>query len=149
MALDRFFVTDHDYADAPPPDRIDTVCKVLTDALHTESEQPPSFRRLWTAQPPSSSAGRLPSQVRVDNNTSEEFTILDIFAHDRRGLLYNITRTIFELELSVHVARIGTYLDQVVDVFYVTGPSGEKVEDGTACEAIRETLCQAVDEFLR
>ena len=48
------------------------------------------------------------------------------------GLLYTITRTLFELELSVSVAKIGTYLDQVVDVFYVTDQDGRKITDEAA-----------------
>ena len=39
----------------------------------------------------------LPTQVRIDNSNSERFTIVDIFAADRMGLLYSITRTLFEL----------------------------------------------------
>ena len=45
------------------------------------------------------------------------------------GLLYTIARTLFELGLSVSVAKIGTYLDQVVDVFYVTDQAGGKMTD--------------------
>ena len=52
--------------------------------------------------------------------------IVDIFTHDRTGLLYTITRTLFELGLSVWRAKIGTYLDQVVDVFYVTDQRGQQ-----------------------
>ena len=32
------------------------------------------------------------------------------------------------MDLSVAVAKIGTYLDQVVDVFYVTDQQGQKIE---------------------
>ncbi len=69
------------------------------------------------------------TRVIADNSTSDAYTILDIFAHDRTGLLYAITRTLFELGLSVARAKIGTYLDQVVDVFYVTDQNNRKIED--------------------
>ena len=91
----------------------------------------------------------MPTQVRVDNNTSDRFTILDIFAADKTGLLYTIARTIFELGLSVSVARIGTYLDQVVDVFYVTDALGEKIEDESRLAEIRARLFEVVDDFER
>jgi hypothetical protein len=43
-----------------------------------------------------------------------------------RVLLYAITRELFELGLSVARAKIGTFLDQVVDVFYVTDQQNGK-----------------------
>ena len=59
--------------------------------------------------------------------TSNRYTIFDVFAADRMGLLYTIARSLFQSGLSVAVAKIGTYLDQVVDVFYVTDQAGQKV----------------------
>ena len=83
--------------------------------------------------------------MRIDNSTSEHFTIIDVFAFDRMGLLYTITRTLFELGLSVSLAKIGTYLDQVVDVFYVTDQEGRKLHDEGRLHHIRETLLAAIE----
>ena len=96
--------------------------------------RPPSFRRTWqlggTQRRP---APRLRTQVNTDNSTSDRYTIIDVFTLDRTGLLYAITRTLFELGLSVWRAKIGTYLDQVVDVFYVTdqGPTRSRTRRGS------------------
>ncbi len=87
----------------------------------------------------------MPSRVSADNSTSDRYTILDIFARDRTGLLYTIARTLFELELSVSVAKIGTYLDQVVDVFYVTDLQGRKIADETRLGQITARLLAAID----
>ena len=87
----------------------------------------------------------MPTQVRIDNNTSEKYTIVDVFTFDRMGLLYTIARTLYELELSVGVARIGTYLDQVVDVFYVTDQGGAKIVDEDRLGEIRRRLLEAID----
>jgi [protein-PII] uridylyltransferase len=149
LVLDRFWVRDGDYADDPPASRLAEVQQALEESLRSPS--PPAFRRVWrSAQELERSAvGRLPTQVRLDNSTSARFTIIDVFTHDRRGLLYTIARTIFELELSVSVARIGTYLDQVVDVFYVTDPAGCKVDLGRREPEIRERLIEAIDALER
>ena len=88
-----------------------------------------------------------PSQVRLDNSTTERFTIVDIFAIDRTGLLNTVTRQLFELGLSVHMAKIGTHLDQVVDVFYVTDSQGRKIVDEDRLEDIRATLMAKIEEF--
>ena len=91
----------------------------------------------------------LPTRVQADNSTSDRYTILDIFASDRMGLLYTIARTLFELGLSVSLAKIGTYLDQVVDVFYVTDHAGRKIDDEARLEQIRARLLEAIDEHAR
>ena len=88
----------------------------------------------------------MPTKVTYDNTTSERATILQIFAEDRTGLLYNITRTLFELGISVTAAKIGTHLDQVVDVFYVTDATGEKIQDSERLDSIRCRLLQAIDD---
>ncbi len=85
--------------------------------------------------------------MHVDNNTSNKYTILDVFAYDRRGLLYTITRTLFELGLSVGNAKIGTYLDQVVDVFYVLDQPNKKIEDEQRLREIRQRVLAAISEL--
>jgi len=46
------------------------------------------------------------------------------------------------------MARIGTRLDQVVDVFYVTTTLGEKIHDATHGKHIQEAIQKAVNAFL-
>jgi [protein-PII] uridylyltransferase len=86
--------------------------------------------------------------VQLDNETSDRYTIIDVFADDRQGLLYVITRAIFDLGLSVHAARISTKLDQAVDVFYVTDRAGGKVEDADRCDVIRDTMTRRIEDYL-
>ena len=75
--------------------------------------------------------------------------MIDVFADDKQGLLHEIAKTLYELELSVHSAKIGTRLDQVVDVFHVTERNGNKVEDAGTCESIQARLQEGVDRFLQ
>jgi [protein-PII] uridylyltransferase len=148
LVLDRFYVQDPDFADQPPTQRIDDVCGTLVCALKDSSSKPPAFRRVWKAgsAKTAASVNRPPTLVRVDNTTSERFTILDIFTHDRMGLLYTISRTLFALGLSVHIAKIGTHLDQVVDVFYVTNQQGEKIQGERQLSEIRARLLEAIEQ---
>ncbi len=146
LVLDRFYVHDPDYAEEPPRHRLEEVERALVQALTTPAGAAPTFRKVWR------SAGRdrvalatLPTRIKIDNSTSDGFTIIDIFAHDRMGLLFTITRTIFELGLSVSVAKIGTYLDQVVDVFYVTDQSGRKISNESRLQEISQRLLEAID----
>ncbi len=71
----------------------------------------------------------VPVGVGVHNDASDFFTVVEVSAADRIGLLFDITRTLSELHLDVHLAKVATYGDRVVDVFYVRDVLGRKVED--------------------
>ena len=89
------------------------------------------------------------TEVRIDNETSDGCTIIDVFADDRQGLLHVITNAIFQLGLSIHAARISTRLDQVADVFYVTDQAGKKgAATMTQLERLRQGVEQAIENFL-
>ena len=78
--------------------------------------------------------------VQIDNEASEDFTIIEVFTADRIGVLFAITYTLHQLGLSIHVAKISTNVDQAADVFYVTDESGEKIKAPARLEQIRQTL---------
>ena len=145
LVLDRFYVEDLHHNGEPPKNRLRDVRKDLVSVL-TDSNTKPAFGQVWTSGISGSqtSLAELPTRVEVDNSTSDQYTILDVFAHDRLGLLYIITRTLFELGLSVAVAKIGTYVDQVVDVFYVMDHLGKKIKDERRISTIKSRLLEAV-----
>src|SRR5581483_10982783 len=129
----------------PPAERIERVNRALVDSLKLAKGDKPAFRKIWRGDSKRGTLAKLPTRVRIDNSTSDRFTILDIFASDRMGLLYTIARTLFEMGLSVSIAKIGTYLDQVVDVFYVTDQSGAKILDEAWLQQISAKLLEAID----
>ncbi len=148
LVLDRFYANDPDYAEQPPQERLDAACEAIAQALRSQQGGAPAFRKVWqsAADRDRGALNPLPGRVLIDNNSSDKFTIIEVFAHDRLGLLFTISRTLFELELSVSVAKIGTYLDQVVDVFYVTDRSGKKLTDEARLSQVTGRLLEAIDE---
>ncbi|MCU0594442.1 MAG: [protein-PII] uridylyltransferase [Desulfobacterota bacterium] len=80
------------------------------------------------------------TRVRVDNQSSDFFTLIEVFTDDRVGLLYRITHTLFTLGIDIRVAKIATKADQVADVFYVLDLEGQKVLEPAGAEKIREAL---------
>jgi len=150
LVLDRFYVEDDYFGDKePPPERIAEVCAALTAAVQDQSGKAPSFSSLWKDRNLAARAklSLMPTQVRIDNSTSDRQTIVDVFTLDRMGLLYVVTRTLFELGLSVHVSKIGTHLDQVVDVFYVTDQDGKKIVGAEQLKVIRQRLLGAIESI--
>ena len=88
---------------------------------------------------------RVATRVEVHNEVSREYTVLDVWAGDRVGLLFTITNTLYHLWLEIHLAKITTMVDQVLDVFYVTDHEGRKIEDRARLETIRRELVQALE----
>jgi [protein-PII] uridylyltransferase len=144
MALDIFRISHGDSAEvAQRPERwerlIVSVGKVLTGEATVEE-------LVANAKPsgllPKRYVPRVPTRVEVDNDVSDNFTVLDVYTQDRVGVLFAITNTLFRLGLSIHIAKITTNVDQVLDVFYVTDPAGQKIEDAAEIETIRSRLLQ-------
>jgi [protein-PII] uridylyltransferase len=83
--------------------------------------------------------------VGIDNEVSETCTVIDVEASDRVGLLYTITRCLFRLGLSVHLAKINTMAERVLDVLYVAEADGRKVASPERLRQIETELRAAVD----
>jgi [protein-PII] uridylyltransferase len=82
------------------------------------------------------------THVIVDNQSSDFFTLVEVFTDDRIGLLYRITHTLFTLGIDIRIAKISTKADQVADVFYVLDLEGQKVMEQGKVEKIRDALLQ-------
>ncbi|MEX1040666.1 MAG: [protein-PII] uridylyltransferase [Pirellulaceae bacterium] len=147
LVLDRYFVQDHDYAGPPPAERLEEIAQRIRTKLMDPNDAPPAFRKVWASRGSriADEVLTIPTEVKIDNATSERYTIIDIFTQDQLGLLYRIARAIYEMGLSVHAARITTHLDQVVDVFYVTDEQGDKIEDEETLEKIQTDLRTAIE----
>jgi [protein-PII] uridylyltransferase len=90
-----------------------------------------------------------PNRVGVDNDSSSFFTIIEVFSYDIKGLLYRITDAISRCGLNIRVAKIGTTLDQVVDVFYVRDEQDEKVISPERVEEVKEAILAVLPENTR
>jgi [protein-PII] uridylyltransferase len=82
--------------------------------------------------------------VKFENDVSDEFTIIDVFAQDRPGLLYTITRTLSEFGLSIARAKISTEATRAIDSFYVRDAEGKKLVAATRLTEVRDKLEKAI-----
>jgi [protein-PII] uridylyltransferase len=81
----------------------------------------------------------VPVKVRTNQEASDFFTVVEVGAPDRLGLLFDLGRAFSDRGLDVHLAKVATYGPRVVDVFYVTDQEGQKVE-GPAADALAMAL---------
>jgi [protein-PII] uridylyltransferase len=87
----------------------------------------------------------LQTRVHVDNNWSNQFTAIEASGLDRPGLLYNLTRSLSDLNLNIGSAHISTFGERAVDVFYVTDLTGNKIANPSREAAIRRRLTAAFE----
>ncbi len=89
---------------------------------------------------------RFPTHVMFDNEGSEIYTIIEVDTRDRPGLLYDLTRTLANANISIVSAVIATYGAQVVDTFYVKDMFGLKLHQKHKQEALERKLRAAIAE---
>ncbi len=139
MALDTLWVQDRDGTPFDRPDKLAKLAftfeNVLTGELkpHIELERPPAF-------PSRMSVFTVPPRVLIDNLASRSHTVIEVNGRDRPGLLWEVTRELTRLSLQVSSAKISTYGEKVVDVFYVKNLFGHKVEHEQKLAEIRTAL---------
>ena len=80
-----------------------------------------------TPPPVRSAPIALEPHVLVDNGASRGYTVIEVSARDRPGLLYDITRTLSACGVSIGSAHISTVGSRAVDVFYVRDRFGLKL----------------------
>ena len=87
----------------------------------------------------------VPTEITFDNEGSAIYTIIEVDTRDRPGLLYDLTRTLSQLNISISSAVVATYGAQAVDVFYVKDMFGLKVHSSSKQATIRHQLREAID----
>ncbi len=89
-----------------------------------------------------------PSRVRIDNETSSFFTIIEVVTYDFSGLLFLLTNTLYRNGLDVHAAMVGGKVDQVIDIFYVRGLSdNRKIQDADVLNRIQNHIMDNLPEI--
>jgi [protein-PII] uridylyltransferase len=85
-----------------------------------------------------------PPQVMIHNAISDSHTVIEVQTQDRLGLLYKLTRLLFDQGLDIALAKISTEANRAIDVFYVTDVQGEKIADERVIDRIQQALLEAL-----
>lgn len=85
-----------------------------------------------------------PTFVKIDNRTSDQYTIFDISAEDRIGLLFDIIYIFSKFDIYVHIAKVTTQGERARDAFYVRTPQKEKITDEKTLEKVKKELLKVI-----
>jgi [protein-PII] uridylyltransferase len=85
-------------------------------------------------------AKHAPSRVDLLPGASQTATVLQVRAHDRPGLLYDIANAIAVTGADIRSAHVSTLGAECVDVFYLTDGDGSPLEDEDARTTAKTVL---------
>jgi [protein-PII] uridylyltransferase len=89
----------------------------------------------------------VPTELKVDNGVSRDFTVVEVITEDRPGVLYAIARTLFAQGLDIHRSKIATEANRAIDVFYVRDKAtAEKILDEHRLAGLREALLASLPQ---
>jgi [protein-PII] uridylyltransferase len=84
-----------------------------------------------------------PMRVFLTNDQHRDYTLVEIQAVDRIGLLFHIFHTIGSHGLEITHARINTEKGAAIDTFCLTGPDGKKITNPALLQSLKTDLEQA------
>ena len=122
------------------------ILQAVPDALagtFNIDERLAELRASYPTPPPAD----VPTVVYIDNNASREYTILEVSAADRRGLLYGITHLLHERGIDIHLAKVDTIGPEVVDAFYIRRANGLRIDDADEMERLRRAVLEVLETF--
>ncbi len=86
-------------------------------------------------------------KIRISFENDDKFTVIDVFAPDKIGLLYHVAKKLSELGLTIYFAKINTNNDEVSDVFYTLDQFKNKVS-GNYFNLIKTELTALIENLV-
>jgi [protein-PII] uridylyltransferase len=144
LAVDTIFIAREFETDAEETARALKVSTLIEQALSGVVALPEAIARKAKSRA-RIKAFTVETRILLDNSWSNQFTAIEASGLDRPGLLYDLTRSISDLNLNIASAHVVTFGERAVDVFYVTDLTGRKVMNANREASIRRRLHQAFE----
>ena len=146
IILDTFFVIDAKTGAPAKREERDRFDGFLQEALTGHLDLAPLIARQKVATPlyKAWGEGLIPTLIRLDNDTSDYYTIIEVQTEDRVGLLYTISQTLSDLKLDISLAKICTEKGAAIDSFYVAQADSQKVRAREYLQSVEEQLKGAI-----
>ncbi len=119
------------------PERIQEIRSGLTNALRNPVDYPAIIQRRVPRQLKHFS---FTPQITIHNDAQRPYTVVEVVAPDRPGLLARIGGIFLEFNLALVSAKIITLGERVEDVFFITDGEGQPLSDPELCHALQEAM---------
>ena len=143
LALDLFRVTTPRFQAVEDERDLQRVTKLLSEALMVENYDfaPLIAKRLRRVQP-WERALDFPTRISISPDINPNYTVVDIAAPDRLGLLYDVLRAVSDAKFLIAAARITTEKGAAIDSFYITDLEGGRVTSAWQLHELNKALCK-------
>jgi len=143
-ALDTILISREFDMDEDERRRAERVGKLIEDVLSGRNWLPEMIEKR-TKPKRGAKAFSIEPFAELRNTLSNRFSVVEVEGLDRPGLLSEITGAISDLSLDIASAHITTFGEKVIDTFYVTDLTGQKIENPTRQAAIRDRLIATLE----
>jgi [protein-PII] uridylyltransferase len=109
------------------------------DGSYALEERLAQVREMYPAPP-----ATIAPVVHVENAASDDYSIVEVTAEDRPGLLHAITHALAEIGIDIHLAKVDTLGPEVFDAFYVRRANGRRIEDPDEIERVEGRVLDAI-----
>ena len=143
--LDVFWVRDRvngteEGVEAQLPQLERTLDELVSGATTLEQVLKKRSQTRWSERP----APPVATEISIDDSSSSNYTIIEVIAQDRPGLLFTLANTLYEARLSIEFAKVNTEGNRVIDIFYVTELDEKKIHSRERAEELMAQLKAAV-----
>ena len=145
-ALDTFFIQNKDRKPISEEHSKKRLLKTISQGLEGNFNIEKALKLRWEEIPARFRAVKAPTRVIIDNNMSDEYSILEIKCKNAPGVLYRITKVITSLGFQINTANVSTYGDRVVDIFYIKNAFGSKIDDNVTIEKVKISILNILEE---
>ncbi|MHA6641185.1 [protein-PII] uridylyltransferase [Mesorhizobium sp. A623] len=143
-ALDTILISREFDRDEDERRRAERVGRLIEDVLSGKSWLPEMIEKR-TRPKRGAKVFRIPPRAEIRNALSNRFSVIEVKGLDRPGLLSEITGALSDLSLDIASAHITTFGEKVIDTFYVTDLTGQKVENPARIDGIRARLIAVLE----
>jgi [protein-PII] uridylyltransferase len=117
------------------------ICTKLRECLRSSSESPVLVQR---REPREIKHFRVPTQIYFHEDPAQRYTILELIATDRPGLLSKVGQAFGQAGIRLNNARISTIGSRAEDMFYITDRDDKPLTD----DALRQNLYDALMDWV-
>ena len=145
-ALDTFFIQNKNRQPIIEEHSKKKLLKIISQGLEGNFNVEKALNKRWEEIPARFRAIKAPTRVIIDNNMSDEYSILEIKCKNAPGVLYRITKVITTLGLQINTANVSTYGDRVVDIFYIKDAFGLKIDNNKSMDKVKMSILKTLEE---
>ena len=148
IVIDSFYVTDFRTGEVVDKFRYEKIENHLNKTIKNELQISSEFSKVkskwWRLE---NKLFKRRGKIKIVFEKHDKYTIIDVYSPDRLGLLYQITKKMNELGLSIYFAKINTKADDIVDSFYILDRHKKKISSNEY-ELITHELTLTIEEML-